>query len=981
MIVRRQRVAPFAGSPIRAGRAGRATAIAVLVGLIALLDPWAAPAGGQGVAPTAATGTVRGTVQIAGSARPLPNAQLSVVGTRIGALSRNDGSFVITGVPAGAQRVQVRLIGYTPVDQPVTVVAGGTATVDFTVTQSATALDQVVVTGTAGQARRREVGNSISQVNVANAPEPSTNVSNLLQGRVAGASVQLSGGSAGAGSSIRLRGNSSVALSNQPLIYVDGVRTRSDEYPKNSPNAQAAGRSGNVNASPLNDINPEDIERIEIIKGAAATTLYGTDASAGVIQIFTKRGQSGAAQWSFQTNQGFNRLRPFSPDDGGECSDAVACSKYLYMNPWLRDGYRQSYLGSVSGGQANGLRYFVSAGYDQNKGVLPKDAETKVNVRGNFGFQPTAKLTFDISSSFTSDSISNTPAGNNAAGLTLNAFRRDRNYFGNASIDTISQVLSYDLTTGINRLVLGSRINYVVTPNFTHRVTFGLDRSEVENRNLRPFGFSSQPTGALSDQSWRGQLLTAEYVGNYERDLFGLRSTSGWGAQSQTSDTRDLQAYTEGFPGPGVPVVSSGSQWQGSESRIRVITAGVFLQQMFGWRDRLFVTAGLRVDGNSAFGSNLGLQNYPKLSASYVLSDESFWPEAAGTLKLRAAYGQAGRAPGAFDAIRTYSAVGWGGQPAFRTNTVGNPDIGPERSNETELGFDAATLGGRLNLDFTYFHTITNDALLPVQQIPSLGFLNTQLENVGKFKRQGIELAINGDVVRSNRFTWNMGSTIALNSSEVLTLGGAPEFLLTNYGWIMEGQPVAVLRGRKVLNPDEIAEPEVELEHLFGSSQPTRIIGLTSSFRLPYGIELSARGEYQGGHYINEDASFQALSRSVEWPTCFAAYETPAEQRTAWQRSFCNSAVARGDQFIFRGDFFKLRDITLRAPLPARLVPGAQNAGISVSVQNWYTWKNDDFRILDPEMSGNDGFNSAVRYISEHIPAPATVIAQLRLGF
>jgi TonB-dependent SusC/RagA subfamily outer membrane receptor len=937
--------------------------------------------------PAPPTGTVRGVVRAVGGAAPIPNAQLSIVGTRVGAVSREDGSYVIVGAPTGAQRVQVRLIGSARTEQPVQVPAGGSATVAFALAQCVATLDQVVITGTAGQARQREVGNSISQVNLANAPEPTTNVSNLLQGRVAGASVQLSGGSAGAGSSIRLRGNSSVALSNQPLIYVDGVRMRSDEYPKNSPNPQAALRSGNVNASPLNDINPEDIERVEIIKGAAATTLYGTDASAGVVQIFTKKGQAGKAQWNLQTNQGFNRLRPFSPDDGGECSDTQACSKYLYINPWLRDGYRQSYLGSVSGGQASGgLRYFVSANYDQNKGVLPKDAETKINVRGNFGFQPTSKLTFDITSSFTSDSISNTPAGNNAAGLTLNAFRRDRNYFGNANIDTVSQILSYDLTTGINHLVLGGRVNYAITPTFTHRLTFGLDRSEVENRNLRPFGFVSQPTGALSDQSWRGQLLTAEYVGNYERDLFGLRSTSGWGAQSQTSDTRDLQAYTEGFPGPGVPVVSSGSQWQGIESRIRVITAGVFLQQMFGWRDRLFVTAGLRVDGNSAFGSNLGLQSYPKLSTSYVLSDEAFWPKAVGTLKLRAAYGEAGRAPGAFDALRTYSAVGWGGQPAFRTNTVGNPDLGPERSRETELGFDASTFGGRLNADFTYFRTITNDALLPVQQIPSLGFLaNTltsrSLENVGKLQKQGIELALNGDVVRSDAFTWTLGSTIALNSSKVLDLGGAPEFLLTNYGWIIEGQPVAVLRGRKVLNEDEIADPVVDPAYLFGPSQPTRIIGLTSSFRLPLGFELSARGEYQGGHYINEDASFQALSRAVEWPTCFASYAKEAAQRTAWERSFCTAANARQDQFIFKGDFFKLRDITLRAPIPARLVPGATSAGFSLSVQNWYTWKNDDFRILDPEMSGNDGFNAAVRYISEHIPAPATVIAQLRVGF
>src|SRR5439155_229589 len=209
-------------------------------------------------------------------------------------------------------------------------------------------------------------------------------------------------GSTGAGSSIRLRGNTSVALSNQPLIYIDGVRVRSDEYPKNVPPAGSNLRSTNYYASPLNDINPDDIERIEVLKGAAATTLYGTEAAAGVIQIFTKRGSIGAPSWDFETTQGFNRERPF------------------------------------------GL-----------EGVDPTD----------------------------------TPAGNNAAGLTLNAFRRNRNYYGSANIDTISQVLQYQLNTWINRVIIGGTVNYAPITGMTNKFTVGLDRANVENRNLRPFGF------------------------------------------------------------------------------------------------------------------------------------------------------------------------------------------------------------------------------------------------------------------------------------------------------------------------------------------------------------------------------------------------------------------------------------------------------------------------------------------------------------
>lgn len=940
----------------------------------------------------APTGTVNGTVRRAGSDAPLAGVQVSIVGTRLGSVTKDDGSYVINGVPAGAQRVSARLIGFAPKISPVTAVAGGTATLDFTLSATALTLEEVVVTGTAGQARRREVGNSISAVKADAAPEAQTNVSALLQGRVAGASVQLSGGSAGAGASIRLRGISSVALSNQPLVYIDGVRVRSDEYPKNMPAGGASPtlRGPNVYASPLNDIDPNDIERIEIIKGAAATTLYGTEAAAGVIQIFTKKGAGETrATWNFQTNQGFNRERPFGIADGTPCTKTSECGKYLFINPWLRDGRRQAYLGSVTGGVST-IHYFVSGGFDDNKGVLPLDDEQKINVRGNFTFQPTQKLTFEWTSAYERDSITNTPAGNNAAGITLNAFRRNRNYFGSAAIDTISQVLSYQLNTWINHSVMGSTINYAPVSNVTNRFTIGLDRSELENRNLRPFGFVSLKQGGLSDQHWNSQMLTVNYVGNLENDFHvsgsPLHSTFAWGAQSTTTDVRDLQSYTEGFPGPGVPTVSSGSQWNGVENRTRVVTAGFFFQEMLGWRDRLFVTAGVRFDGNSAFGKNLGLQQYPKVSASYVISDEDFFPKQLGTLKLRAAFGEAGRAPGAFDAIRTYLPVGWGGSAAFRTNTVGNPDLGPERSKETELGFDAATLGDRVTFELTYFSTKTVDALLPVRQIPSEGFLASQLENVGTLQKGGLEMQIAGDVLRSRPVTWNVGVTAAFNHSKTLSLGGAPSFQIGNYGWIVEGKPVADIRGRKILNANDIATPQVQTDYSFGPSQPTKIFGLTTALQFPHGIELSARGEYQGGNYIDEDASYQALSRAVQWPLCFGAPgytsgSTDESQWTAWQRSICDSKNVRPDMFLFPADFFKLRDVTLRARIPQRLLAGARTGSLSISVQNWYRWQRKEFRLFDPEMAGNDGFNSTVRYISEHIPAPATVLAQLRFTF
>jgi len=326
----------------------------------------------------------------------------------------------------------------------------------------------------------------------------------------------------------------------------------------------------------------------------------------------------------------------------------------------------------------------------------------------------------------------------------------------------------------------------------------------------------------------------------------------------------------------------------------------------------------------------------------------------------------------------------------LRTRNLGNPDLGPERSAETELGFESSSLNGRIGLDLTYYRTRTTNALISLTPPPSGGFLNGQLENIGTLDKKGIELAVNTTPLQLAKVTWTLGSTIALNKNRVISLGGAAPFNVSpngnGNGFAMEGKPLAVLRGRYITNANDIADPIVEQNHLFGPSQPTRIIGLTTALRFPKGIELSARAEYQGGNYLDEDASYQALSRAVRWPTCFDAYAKQAADGnqsnwTARERATCNSAQVRQDEFIFKADFAKLRDVTLRAPVPKRLVPGTHNASISLSVQNWYTWKNKDFRLFDPEMAGNDGFNATVRYISEQIPAPATVMARLQFQF
>ncbi len=262
---------------------------------------------------SAQTGSVQGTVTAAATSEPVVGAEVTIAGTNIGVRTGPDGRFTLGNVAAGLRELRILAIGYRLATLRLTITADQVTQTNVQLTPSVLQLDAVVVTGTAGLARVREVGNSIAQVNLSQVKDPPANMDQLLQARAPGLSVMQTSGMAGEGAQIRLRGAVSVSQSNQPIVYVDGIRVRSEGYRRNRPPFDDSNgfRGANYQASPLNDINPADIERIEVIKGSAASTLYGTEAAAGVIQIFTKRGAGGAPRWSFETGQGFAQLRPF----------------------------------------------------------------------------------------------------------------------------------------------------------------------------------------------------------------------------------------------------------------------------------------------------------------------------------------------------------------------------------------------------------------------------------------------------------------------------------------------------------------------------------------------------------------------------------------------------------------------------------------------------------------------------------------------
>jgi outer membrane cobalamin receptor len=985
-----------------------------------------------GSAQQAGLGRITGRVNDAASQAPLADVQVYLVGANLGSLSRATGAYVILNVPAGSYELRAERIGLTTVSRQITVAAGQAQEVNFEMASQALGLDEIVVTGTAGASRRREVGNSIAQINTAELPVRATTAGELLLSAAPGVDVTL-GAETGMGTRIRLRGENSINNDNPPIIYIDGVRIFGEAFER-TPSKDQGNRFANVNSSPLDMINPNDIDRVEVIKGSAATTLYGTEASGGVIQIFTKRGSQGQPVWTIESQQGTQWSQRYGA--GSHNNGFGGSSAFLYMDPWSCTGFlkcgelmpgpahSQVYSGSVRGGGQT-LQYFSSADFTTEQGNTIQDQMDRWAVRGNFTFSPWSDLVLQWNNGYTNQWQQNTPTGNNAEGLQLNVFRQNQNYFANRDTAIINQMLTQELTQQAERFTSGGTITYSPAASFTNRFTIGYDHSSQENRHIRPFGFPPHPEGTAFNSTFHRRLLTFDYVGSYSFNVSSsIRSTFSWGGQSVGNETRRVEGYGWGFPGAVFPTVNSASSTLGYEEREKTWNAGFFLQNVFDVANKYFITLGMRADGNSAFGKSFGMQMYPKASATWVVSDESFWSPSFGEFKLRTAYGKSGRPPGTFDAVRTWENVGIGGQPAFIPENVGNPDLGPEVTAEFEAGFDGAWMDNRISAAFTYYQQVTSDAIQGVDQIPSLGFTEDQDINIGKVKNQGTELSVNVTAVRTRDWGWDLGVNYTTNSNEVLEWVDDPERVgrpirYTTWTELINGDQVLtadmVAQGRAVAqgngsysalscyttNPnfftgdpgvrratlqegDACTQPSQVLHGYPQTLAPTIISGNTT-LRLPYGISLATRGEYRSGNWASINPI--AIDRSVRSPVCIPYYrneedvQLKADTPATWVHR-CTGSITR--IYNAKGDYFKLRSVTATVPVDFAFPDRFQNAVLTLTLGNIYTWKKDGlFGTYGIESSGNDGALDRGNGLggNERTPAPASFRASLRVTF
>ncbi len=766
----------------------------------------------------AATGTIRGRVTEASSGRGLSDAQIQVVGTRVGTLSQTSGEYVLTAVPAGARVVQIRRIGFQPVNRTVQVVGGASATVDVRLSVSAINLSEVVVTGTAGPIEKRKIGTSIATVDSTTVSRAqAVTVDQALQGKLAGAQIsQNSGGPGGGGISVRLRGTNSFISGSDPLYIVDGMIV-------DNGSAQLADLG--IRSNPQNrlaDINPADIERVEIIRGAAAAALYGSRANNGVVQIFTKRGALGKPQFSFTTRFAQNELReqqPFNlyPFD----NNGLPLARYDYQDNIFRRAPTYEQNLSVEGGNDQ-TRYFISAGNLQDEGIIRSTSSRRQSARVNLQQQLLPNLSANFSTSFTSTRNEIQAFGEqNSYGIMGSLFFAPTNvdfrptggvYPLPPSLGT-NPLLAIDRIKNpqnINRFIGSTKLTWTPRTDVLVDYTVGVDNTGFEQRQFIPrgavLGTDLLSTGqALANfQGTRiiNQDLIASHTLNAGND-FSFRTTGGLNFTDQRTAITVSQSNNLGVG----QQVNVGAVQAANEQNFQLRTFGLYVQEEVGLYDRLFLTAAVRRDCASVFAASQRCQLFPKASATYSLLTQR-----SGLLnqaRIRAAYGEAGSQPGLLNAYSqyfTYSSTFFGGRPGIVSDAqLGNPDLKDERSREFEVGTDIGILSGRAGFEATYYDRRVKNLLFFRPLATSTGF-SRAFAPIGDISNSGFELLVRGTPIDRKNLRWESTVTYTRNRNTVdRLLLSDPSFsgpLVRSFqsagGYpnrVEEGQPMGVFFG------------------------------------------------------------------------------------------------------------------------------------------------------------------------------------------
>jgi TonB-dependent starch-binding outer membrane protein SusC len=970
---------------------------------------WSVPAGAQ-------TRTVTGTVTDAQTGQPVDAARVSVRGTTLAVATGPSGTFTIANVPEATVTLAVRRIGYQPV--LVSVPAGSTS-IRAALTRDLLRLSDVVVTGQATVIERKNLANAVSTVSARDVSRVSAeSVEHAIQGKVAGASIQSNSGAPGGGVQVQLRGITSINAASEPLYVVDGVVLSNVAIPSNQ-NAVTASTGGSnpdltqdAQVNRIADINPNDIENIEILKGASASAIYGSRASNGVVIITTRRGRTGARRINATQRMGFSAIsntlgsRTFtSAEEAVKVWGAAAAGVFT---PGVVFDQEKELAGrkplstesaiDMSGGDVD-TKYFVSGLWKHDGGVIDNTGFAKQSMRANldqdFGGRLNLSLQTNVTRTLAQRGLTNNDNTSVSFWMALPFtpsfldLRRKAdgtfpvNPFAASNPLQTAALMKNDET--VWRSIASGRLTFNLIQQPSHSLRFiangGADYFDQDNSLLFPPDLQFEPIDgepgtALLSKSNNLNLnggVSAVHILTPGR----FTATTSIGMNAATRDLRISRIVSRNLVG-GLGIVGAGTDIQVAEQRQRVETVGLFAQEeLLLLNERLFLTAGINADRSSGNSDTDKLFYYPKVAASYrFIQPVSFINE----LKIRAAYGQSGNEPLFGQKFTPLTATqNISGLPGLVVQgTVASIDLRPERQHELEGGTDMTLAGGRGSLELTAFRKEVSDLLLQRNLAPSSGFL-VEIFNGGKLRTTGVEAALNVVPIQSALTEWIFRTTFFSSRSKIIELP-VPSFRAGGFGTslgsfeIREGASPTQIVGNVTL-PDG----KVEVQKI-GDANPDFIMSFVNDLKVGRFSVYGLLDWHHGVSVINLTKFLYDLGSNT------ADYAEPITvDGTATTVGAYRLKVWPGKTAVYVEDasFAKLREVTLSYDVPPGIVSrfgrGLRSMQVSLSGRNLATFTS--YTGLDPEVS-NFGNQPIARNIDvAPFPPSRSYWLSVNLGF
>ena len=946
--------------------------------------------------------TIKGTVTDE-RGEGLPSANIVIVGTTAGTSTDAQGNFALyLPEPEAETTIEARFVGYKSARQTIRQ-NNGLAEVSFQLSIDALQFDEIVVTGLSVAASKKQLGNAISTLNIRQLESTgATSLDKALTGKLAGALIQQNSGNPAGGVTIRLRGTGTVLGDADPLYLVDGVIVNND-----SPELI---RLGGGAQNRLIDLNLNDVERIEIVKGAAAAALYGSRANNGVVQIFTKRGAQGKPRITYTYGLSTSKIRKTLPvnratvdNRGNKNSDGSDVQRFDHQDFIFRRATGMEHYASVSGGSGN-TRYFASGSYLADQGVVENTLFRRISGRTRIDQELSNWATLSVGGNFVfskSNDIPNGGLNSNYGAMTgfifgpntynLTPDPETGTYPGDGILANPLEVIDrYDFTQEITRYIGSAQLNATPLSGLSIDYTLGVDAYDQTAIAFIPAGTSAPGlTNGFSRRAVFDFLqLNNDINLRYQRHIFPqVQSTTRIGGTLQYEKGENFSAEAKDLS-PVSRVVSSGANVVAGEFRSKKTIYGGFIQQTFGIANRLFITGAARIDASSVYDVDNRWQFYPKASTSYLISDAGFWQKGAlqnifPDFKLRASIGTSGgqTAIGPYDRLTNYNASSYDGNPGLVPSTQLGGTIKPERQREVEVGADFSLLSNRLGVELTYYDQHIDDLLLFRTLSPSTGH-SRALQNVGTMDNTGLELLVRAIPLARPNLRWESTFTYSTNKNKVNGIEGGRLIIPNSFSQVSatNGEPLGVFFSTAFERDAQgnIARDENNLpiqaadRKIIGDPNPDFTASLINQIEV--GQNWSFRAQWDaiiGGDVFNFTRRLAALS-------AFGVLTDYERELNGELPAGYNSRVFRiFEHWIEDGSFVKLRELSASYRWQPQL-SGLSSIQLSLIARNLFSI--DNYSGYDPE-TNIAGQRTAVRgFDFVEVPIPRSIAFRISLN-